>query len=113
MAVIIQFGGWARVTHADQIETAGDVPPAVGGQIRAGGLHHIATLRGRHALGGGSQTGPTPRPHLDEHQLVVVLMPDAGRSYMEKIFNDDWMRANGFADVVERTTKPSLAEQYL
>jgi len=50
---------------------------------------------------------------LDEDQLVVVLLPDSGRSYMEKIFNDDWMRANGFADVVERTSKPSLAEQYL
>ena len=50
---------------------------------------------------------------LDENQLVVALLPDSGRSYMEKIFNDDWMRANGFADVVERTTKPSLAEQYL
>ena len=50
---------------------------------------------------------------LDENQLVVVLMPDSGRSYMEKIFNDDWMRANGFAGVVARTTKPSLAEQYL
>ena len=50
---------------------------------------------------------------LDEDQLVVVLLPDSGRSYMEKIFNDDWMRANGFADIVERTSKPSLAEQYL
>lgn len=50
---------------------------------------------------------------MDEDQLVVVLLPDSGRSYMEKIFNDDWMRANGFADVVERTSKPSLAEQYL
>ena len=50
---------------------------------------------------------------LDENQLVVVLLPDSGRSYMEKIFNDDWMRANGFADIVERTSKPSLAEQYL
>mgnify|MGYP000109490778 FL=1 len=50
---------------------------------------------------------------LDEDQLVVVLLPDSGRSYMEKIFNDDWMRANGFADVVEHTSKPSLAEQYL
>ena len=37
---------------------------------------------------------------LDEDQLVVVLLPDSGRSYMEKIFNDDWMRANGFADIV-------------
>ena len=50
---------------------------------------------------------------MDEDQLVVVLLPDSGRSYMEKIFNDDWMRANGFADVVERTSKPSLAERYL
>ena len=40
-------------------------------------------------------------------------LPDSGRSYMEKIFNDDWMRANGYADVVERTSKPSLAERYL
>ncbi|MFZ1421202.1 MAG: cystathionine beta-synthase, partial [Bifidobacterium adolescentis] len=50
---------------------------------------------------------------LDSNQVVVVLLPDSGRSYLEKIFNDDWMRANGFADVVERTTTPSLAEQYL
>ena len=50
---------------------------------------------------------------LDENQLVVVLMPDSGRSYMEKIFNDDWMRENGYGDIVERTSRPSLAEQYL
>lgn len=50
---------------------------------------------------------------LDENHTVVVLLPDSGRSYLEKIFNDDWMRANGFGDVVDRTTKPSLAEQYL
>ena len=50
---------------------------------------------------------------LGTDQTVIVLLPDSGRSYMEKIFNDDWMRANGFGDVVDRTTKPSLAEQYL
>ena len=50
---------------------------------------------------------------LGADQTVIVLLPDSGRSYMEKIFNDDWMRANGFDDVVDRTTKPSLAEQYL
>ncbi|MBW3094810.1 pyridoxal-phosphate dependent enzyme [Bifidobacterium sp. 64T4] len=50
---------------------------------------------------------------LGADQTVVVLLPDSGRSYLEKIFNDDWMRDNGFGDVVERTTKPSLAEQYL
>ena len=50
---------------------------------------------------------------LGEDQLVVVLAPDSGRSYLEKIFDDDWMRANGYGDVVERTSRPSLAEQYL
>ena len=53
------------------------------------------------------------KEHLDADQLVVVLAPDSGRSYMEKIFNDDWMRANGYGDIVERTAKPSLADQYL
>lgn len=51
--------------------------------------------------------------NLGPDRLVVVLAPDSGRSYLEKIFNDDWMRAHGYADVVARTTRPSLAEQYL
>ena len=50
---------------------------------------------------------------LDESQLMVVLLPDSGRGYMSKIFNDGWMRAHGFADVVERTSAPALAERYL
>ncbi len=29
-------------------------------------------------------------------KLVVVILPDSGRSYLSKIFNDDWMRDNGF-----------------
>ncbi len=49
---------------------------------------------------------------LDESQLMVVLLPDSGRGYMSKIFNDDWMRAHGFGDVVERTSAPALAAQY-
>jgi len=32
--------------------------------------------------------------HPDD--LVVVLLPDSGRNYLSKIFNDDWMRAQGF-----------------
>lgn len=50
--------------------------------------------------------------NLDEHQLVVVLLPDSGRGYLEKIFNDDWMRAHGYGDIVESTTRPSISEQY-
>ena len=40
-----------------------------------------------------------------------------GEDFYPKAFNrnitDDWMRANGYGDIVERTSKPSLAEQYL
>jgi cystathionine beta-synthase len=34
------------------------------------------------------------RPDL----LVVVILPDGGRNYLSKIFNDDWMAAHGFLD---------------
>lgn len=29
-------------------------------------------------------------------RLVVVILPDSGRGYLSKVFNDDWMQANGF-----------------
>ncbi len=30
--------------------------------------------------------------------LVVVLLPDSGRNYLSKIFNDDWMREQGLLE---------------
>jgi cystathionine beta-synthase len=30
--------------------------------------------------------------------LVVVILPDGGRNYLSKIFNDEWMAAQGFLD---------------
>jgi len=33
----------------------------------------------------------------DPNRLVVVIVPDSGRGYLSKVFNDDWMRAKGFA----------------
>ena len=27
--------------------------------------------------------------------VIVVLLPDSGRSYLSKVYNDEWMRANG------------------
>jgi cystathionine beta-synthase len=32
----------------------------------------------------------------DHDRLVVVVVPDSGRGYLSKIFNDDWMKAKGF-----------------
>ena len=36
----------------------------------------------------------------DPERLVVVILPDSGRGYLSKVFNDDWMRENGFGDLV-------------
>ncbi len=33
-----------------------------------------------------------------EDELVVVLLPDSGRNYLSKIFNEDWMREQGFME---------------
>ena len=32
----------------------------------------------------------------DVGKLVVVILPDSGRGYLSKVFNDDWMREQGF-----------------
>jgi cystathionine beta-synthase len=33
---------------------------------------------------------------LDDDALVVVLLPDSGRNYLSKVFNDEWMFDMGF-----------------
>jgi cystathionine beta-synthase len=32
----------------------------------------------------------------DHDRLVVVILPDSGRGYLSKVFNDEWMRSHGF-----------------
>jgi cystathionine beta-synthase len=34
----------------------------------------------------------------DPQALMVVLLPDTGRNYLSKIFNEEWMRSNGFLE---------------
>jgi cystathionine beta-synthase len=40
--------------------------------------------------------------------LVVVLIPDSGRGYLSKVFNDDWMAGLGFAHAEGRTVADVL-----
>ena len=35
---------------------------------------------------------------LDESAFVLVLFADSGRSYLSKIYNDEWMRQNGYLE---------------
>ncbi|MCC9195732.1 cystathionine beta-synthase [Arthrobacter sp. zg-Y820] len=39
---------------------------------------------------------------LGPDDVVVVLLPDSGRGYMGKIFNDEWMRSYGFLQGAEQ-----------
>ncbi len=51
-------------------------------------------------VGGSSGTAAVAAIRLAEtlpdDAVVVVIFPDSGRGYMSKIFNDEWMIANGF-----------------
>jgi cystathionine beta-synthase len=57
-------------------------------------------------------------PELGPDDVVVTLIPDSGKGYLSKLYNDEWMRDHGFlrtagrtvADVIERKgrTLPAL-----
>jgi cystathionine beta-synthase len=42
---------------------------------------------------------------LPEDAVVVVILPDHGRGYLSKVFDDDWMTARGYS--VEDSTIPA------
>ncbi|MGC4761533.1 cystathionine beta-synthase [Micromonospora sp. DT46] len=42
------------------------------------------------------------------HDVVVVLLPDSGKGYLSKIFNDTWMARYGFLD--NSGTEPTVAD---
>ena len=49
---------------------------------------------------------------LGPDDVVVVLLPDGGRGYLGKIFNDRWMRSYGFSEVADaRTVQDLLASK--
>lgn len=40
---------------------------------------------------------------LAKPQRILVLVPDGAQKYLSKVFNDDWMRSNGFLDEEDAT----------
>lgn len=47
---------------------------------------------------------------LTPRDLMVVVMPDTGRNYLSKCYNDEWMRENGY---MEEDRKPATAADVL
>jgi cystathionine beta-synthase len=46
-----------------------------------------------------------------KHGVVVVILPDSGKSYLSKIYNDQWMRENGFLADTEGETVGNIVKR--
>jgi cystathionine beta-synthase len=77
---------WVRVSDRDSFLTTRRLAQTEG--ILAGGSGGLAV----HAALEVAKTIDDP------NALMVVVLPDGGRSYLSKIFNDSWMRQYGFLD---------------
>ncbi len=67
--------------------------------------------RGGHSRGGSAGTALGAAldyaRRLGPADVVVVLLPDTGRGYLSKIYNETWLRENGF---LEAPSQPTLAD---
>ena len=76
---------WVRVSDRDSLLTARQLTREegllVGGSAGTAVFAALAVAR-----------------ELDDDAVIVVLIPDSGRSYLSKIYNDEWMRQNGFLE---------------
>src|SRR5450631_1842005 len=84
-----------KVTDADSFLTARRVTREEG--LLIGGSCGTAVHA---ALEVGAELGPDA--------LVVVLLPDSGRNYLSKIYDDQWMLENGFGEAEPPTTHDVL-----
>jgi cystathionine beta-synthase len=49
--------------------------------------------------------------HLGPEAVVVVLVPDSGRGYLSKLYDDDWMTDHGFLRATGETVEAVLANK--
>jgi cystathionine beta-synthase len=75
---------WVRVTDAESFDAA----------------RKLARLEGL-LVGGSAGTAAAAAlryaERLTRNDMVVVMLPDTGRNYLSKFYNEDWLRENGFA----------------
>jgi cystathionine beta-synthase len=83
---------WVRVSDRDAFAAARRLTREEG--ILAGescGTALVAVLDEARRLMSEDPAGAPDR-------VIVVILPDGGRSYLSKLYNDEWMRANGLLD---------------
>ncbi|HYH92470.1 MAG TPA: pyridoxal-phosphate dependent enzyme, partial [Candidatus Saccharimonadales bacterium] len=88
---------WVRVSDRDSFAMARRLTREEG--ILSGGSCGTAMVAAREVVrdlvdtDGGDQA------------VVVVLLPDSGRSYLSKVYNDEWLRANGLMATTGAATR--------
>jgi cystathionine beta-synthase len=88
---------WVRVSDRDSFAMARRITREEG--ILAGGSCGTAMVAAREvvrdlvATDGGNEA------------VVVVLLPDGGRNYLSKLYNDEWMRINGLLPTIGSATR--------
>jgi cystathionine beta-synthase len=78
---------WVRVSDRDAFAMARRLTREEG--ILAGGSCGTALVAARDVIRDLAATDG------GSNAVVVVLLPDGGRNYLSKLYNDEWMRANG------------------
>lgn len=80
---------WVRVSDRDAFAMARRLTREEG--ILAGGSCGTALVAAREVVRELTEANVGG----ERGALVVVLLPDGGRNYLSKLYNDEWMRANG------------------
>jgi cystathionine beta-synthase len=88
---------WVRVSDRDAFAMARRITREEG--ILSGGSCGTAMVAAREIVRELTATD-------DGHDaVVVVLLPDSGRSYLSKLYNDEWMRNNGLLPTTGSATR--------
>jgi cystathionine beta-synthase len=88
---------WVRVSDRDAFAMARRLTREEG--ILAGGSCGTAMVAAREVVRDLTEDGS------GREAVVVVILPDTGRNYLSKVYNDEWMRANGLLATTGATTR--------
>ncbi|MFL5733924.1 MAG: PLP-dependent cysteine synthase family protein, partial [Chloroflexia bacterium] len=76
---------WVMVTDRDSFDTARRITREEG--VLVGG-----------SAGTAMWAALQVAKRMDEGKVILTIIPDSGRGYLSKLYNDAWMRENGFLD---------------
>ena len=81
-------------------------------RLRHGATRHPRRGHADRRIGWDRRRGGAARrrSRAPEGSCVVVLVPDTGRGYISKIFNDDWMRGYGFLTTASGPTAGDILD---